>query len=117
MKKLLLILAFLPVFLFKPAPAQANCVGQGTQYAECTALIGQVAGNPDSVQDLGQTPGVVNANCRVSWSSPAYSLIQNPPPGQSCSIFWTEDLGKFSMWTPSTGTSFYFAPINLPLGE
>ena len=116
MKKLFILLAFLPFFLCKPAPAQANCTGQG-QNEMCTQLLGQAAGGPDSVQDLGRTPGVLNENCRVSWNSPAYSLTQNPPPGQGCDIFWSENLGRFSMWTPTAGSSFYFAPINLPPGE
>jgi len=109
MKKMM-ILAFLPLFFLKPSPARANCGGQG-QYEMCTHLIGQAAGGPDSVQEIDPE------TCRVSWNSPAYSLIQNIRPWWSCSIFWSENLGKFSMWTPTTGTTFYFAPINLPPGE
>lgn len=112
MKKALLLLAFLSVFVIgKTEKAMAWTVGQTrcVTSQECETLTGIIPGNPVSIINLGPLPNAKNPpnQCSVRWAN-GYQLVQwAMPPDLSCSIFNSEPLGT---WSINNGTTFV-APV------
>ena len=108
--------------------AAPQCGGTGVNYS-CMQLIGQAAGAPDSVTDIGPLPHYAtngsidyyfnsgeNAveQCQVVWNSPHYIwtawAMAGSLGGTNCNQFWNSYLGVWSSWGYNQSPHSYNAP-------
>ncbi len=127
------IVAFFLVMIMAYREAHATQVGVAqcsnppgqpvNQYTTCVVLNGIISGPPANIQNLGLLPCTPNPNincseiaptiqCRITWSSPYYSIVQWAFPGEGChETYGEEELGSWSEWGTNMPSNSYTAPV------